>query len=188
MKDIFTTAEASRICGLSQQTIIRLFDSGNLEGFLVPGSRFRRIPRDSLIKFMREHSIPLARLDGPKKKILVADYEPEIVRMLKDVLERDGRFEVIGASSGQDAIRLAEQSRPDLVVVACLLSDGNAVSACKSFRTSPTLRDIPIIVEGAGFINEAFSQQLVDLKVDACVWTPFRFDEMVAKIAELLDI
>jgi len=57
MKDLFTTGEAAEICRVSQQTIIRCFDSGRLEGFRVPGSRFRRIPRQSLVKFMRENKI-----------------------------------------------------------------------------------------------------------------------------------
>ena len=47
MKTVFTTGEAAEICKVSQQTIIRCFDSGQLKGFRVPGSRFRRIPRDA---------------------------------------------------------------------------------------------------------------------------------------------
>src|SRR5439155_1208163 len=43
MKTVFTTGEAAKICKGSQQTIIRCFDNGQLKGFRVPGSRFRRI-------------------------------------------------------------------------------------------------------------------------------------------------
>ncbi|MCX5690162.1 MAG: helix-turn-helix domain-containing protein, partial [Planctomycetota bacterium] len=49
-KKVFTTGEAALVCGLSQQTIIRCFDAGRLTGFRVPGSKFRRIPRDELIR------------------------------------------------------------------------------------------------------------------------------------------
>ena len=52
MKTVFTTGEAAEICKVSQQTIIRCFDSGRLKGFRVPGSRFRRIPREALLQFM----------------------------------------------------------------------------------------------------------------------------------------
>ena len=58
MKTVFTTGEAAKICKVSQQTIIRCFDSGQLKGFRVPGSRFRRIPRDALYRFMKENGIP----------------------------------------------------------------------------------------------------------------------------------
>ena len=43
-KQVFTTGEVAEVCKVSQQTIIRCFDSGKLKGFRVPGSRFRRIP------------------------------------------------------------------------------------------------------------------------------------------------
>ncbi len=52
-KKVFSTGDAAAICKISQQTIIRCFDSGRLEGFRVPGSRYSRIPRDCLIKFIR---------------------------------------------------------------------------------------------------------------------------------------
>ena len=58
MKTVFTTGEAAKICKVSQQTIIRCFDSGQLKGFRVPGSRFRRIPREQLYMFMRDNGIP----------------------------------------------------------------------------------------------------------------------------------
>ena len=41
MKTVFTTGEAAEICKVSQQTIIRCFDNGQLKGFRVPGSKFR---------------------------------------------------------------------------------------------------------------------------------------------------
>ena len=63
MKTVFTTGEAAKICKVSQQTIIRCFDSGQLKGFRVPGSRFRRIPRDVLYKFMKENGIPTDALE-----------------------------------------------------------------------------------------------------------------------------
>jgi excisionase family DNA binding protein len=75
-KQVFTTGEAAEICKISQQTIIRCFDSGRLHGFRVPGSRFRRIPRDELIRFMRENNIPADRLEGSQKRILVVDDDP----------------------------------------------------------------------------------------------------------------
>ena len=71
MKTVFTTGEAAKICKVSQQTIIRCFDSGQLKGFRVPGSRFRRIPRDQLYAFMRDNGIPTDALDSGKRKILV---------------------------------------------------------------------------------------------------------------------
>ena len=67
MKDLFTTGEAAEVCKVSQQTIIRCFDSGRLQGFRIPGSKFRRIPRQNLVKFMKENNIPLDNLESGKR-------------------------------------------------------------------------------------------------------------------------
>src|SRR5205809_7661422 len=103
MKTVFTTGEAAEICKVSQQTIIRCFDSGRLKGFRVPGSRFRRIPREALVQFMKDNGIPVDTLDSGKRKILVVDDDPVIVELFVDVLDRDGRFEVNSALYGYDA-------------------------------------------------------------------------------------
>ena len=72
-KSVYTTGEVARICSISQQTVIRCFDSGRLRGFRVPGSKFRRIPRDQLINFMKSNDIPLDKLGQSKKRILIID-------------------------------------------------------------------------------------------------------------------
>ncbi len=94
MKTVFTTGEAAKICKVSQQTIIRCFDSGQLKGFRVPGSRFRRIPRDQLFCFMRDNGIPTDALESGKRKVLIVDDDEELVELITDVLDRDGRFEI----------------------------------------------------------------------------------------------
>ena len=70
-KQVFTTGEAAELCNVSQQTIIRCFDQGRLDGFRVPGSRFRRIPRASLLKFMQDNGIPAVALEVNRCNVLV---------------------------------------------------------------------------------------------------------------------
>lgn len=55
---VYSTGEAARICRISINKIIRCFDSGKLKGFRVPNSKFRRIPRDELLRFMRDNGLP----------------------------------------------------------------------------------------------------------------------------------
>jgi excisionase family DNA binding protein len=57
----YTTGQAARICGCSQQTIIRCFDKGDIEGYRIPGSKFRRIPSKNLYRYMQENDMPLDR-------------------------------------------------------------------------------------------------------------------------------
>lgn len=187
MKDVFSTGEAAKICKVSQQTIIRCFDSGKLSGFYVPGSRFRRIPRESLVKFMKENGIPLSNLDSGKKKILVVDDEPEIVELCVDVLERDGRFEVHTASCGYDAGILTQQVRPDLIVLDFMLPDINGKMVCETIRSNEELSETRIIAI-SGLIEEDKIQELYEAGVDLFMQKPFKITELVTKISEMLNV
>ena len=153
MKKVFSTGEAAAICKVSQQTIIRCFDTGRLQGFRVPGSRFRRIPRESLILFMKDNDIPLELLDSGKRKILVVDDDPEIVELMVDVLERDGRFEVRTASSGYDAGVITQDYRPDLIILDYMLPDVNGNVVCKTIRGKDAFEHMKIIIV-SGVVNK----------------------------------
>ncbi|MBI3822390.1 MAG: helix-turn-helix domain-containing protein, partial [Planctomycetes bacterium] len=115
MKTVFTTGEAAKICKVSQQTIIRCFDNGQLKGFRVPGSRFRRIPREMLYKFMKDNGIPTDALESGRRKVLLVDDDVELVDVMTKFLEEDGRFDVKIATTGFDAGMLVKEYRPDML-------------------------------------------------------------------------
>ena len=187
-KKVFSTGEAAEICKISQQTIIRCFDSGRLHGFRVPGSRFRRIPRESLIKFMRENEIPLTLLeDVGRRKILVVDDDPEIVELMVDVLDRDGRFEVRTASSGYDAGVLTQEFRPDLMILDYMLPDVNGNVVCKTIRQNSAFGHMKIVIV-SGVINQEEIDDLLIVGADAFMKKPFSIDELVGKMTELLTL
>jgi len=185
MKDLYTTGEAAAICNVSQQTIIRCFDSGRLQGFRVPGSRFRRIPRESLIKFMKDNNIPLKNLDSGKRKILIVDDDEEIVELMVDVLGRDGRFEVRTATSGYDAGLLTQQFRPDLIILDYMLPDVNGNIVCQTIRKNPEFEDTRIIIV-SGMVDQDQIQGLLDAGAEDFIRKPFRIGQLVDKIVEVL--
>ena len=56
---VFTTGQVAKICKVAPRTVSKWFDSGRLKGYRIPGSQDRRIPREYLIKFLKEHGMPL---------------------------------------------------------------------------------------------------------------------------------
>lgn len=185
LKDVFTTGEVAEICKLSQQTVIRCFDSGRLGGYRVPGSRFRRIPRDALIQFMKEHNIPLDLLDTGKTRVLVVDDDPAIVEMLVELLERDGRFEVQTASTGFDAGMRTRSFHPEVIVLDYMLPDINGNAVCRSIRADETLRDVKIIIV-SGVVERDQVQRLLDDGADDFIQKPFSIEQLVSRIIELV--
>ena len=186
-KKVFTTGEAAELCKVSQQTIIRCFDSGRLQGFRVPGSKFRRIPRDELIRFMQANGIPTDALDAGRRRVLVVDDDEKILEVFRDLLERDGRFEFTTATTGYDAGLLTEQFRPHLIILDYMLPDINGNVVCKRLKESPATRDIAIIFV-SGVINEHEIKQLLGAGGDAFLKKPFRIEELLDKMIELLGI
>lgn len=60
---VFTTGQVAKICGVAPRTVSKWFDSGRLKGYRIPGGPDRRIPRENLIRFLKEHGMPLGELE-----------------------------------------------------------------------------------------------------------------------------
>ena len=187
MKTVFTTGEAAKICKVSQQTIIRCFDSGQLKGFRVPGSRFRRIPRDILFKFMKDNGIPTDALESGKRKALIVDDDEELVELIRDVLDSDGRFEVRVADNGFDAGMMVKEYRPDILVLDVMLPDINGKEVCQRVRKDSTLEDVKIICI-SGMVEKDKIEDLKQAGADDFLQKPFEIEQLVERMCALLDV
>ena len=184
-KAVFTTGEAAEVCNLSQQTIIRCFDSGQLGGFRVPGSKFRRIPRVELIKFMKANGLPLDGMENNTIRVLVVDDDPAIVELFVDVLQADGRFDVATAQTGYDAGVLTTQFRPDIVVLDYMLPDINGTDVCRTIRGNPELSSIRILAI-SGVVNPAEVEELKKAGADDFIKKPFNIESVIERIIKLV--
>ncbi len=187
MKTVFTTGEAADICKVSQQTIIRCFDSGRLRGFRVPGSRFRRIPRDALLAFMKENGIPPDQLDNGKIKVLVVDDDPEIVELFVDVLERDGRFEVRTADTGYTAGILTQEFKPDLIILDYMLPDVNGNIVCRTIREKQEFSSTRIVIV-SGVVNQDEINDLLKSGADEFIKKPFNIEKVIERVGALVGV
>ncbi|MHC4996806.1 MAG: response regulator [Planctomycetota bacterium] len=186
-KPVLTTGEAAEVCQVSQQTIIRCFDSGRLKGFRVPGSRFRRIPREELIQFMKENDIPIEQMGNSKKRVLVVDDDEQIVELFVDVLERDGRFEIRTATTGYEAGLITQEFRPDLILLDYMLPDINGNIVCQAVRKNPDLDNTRVIIV-SGVVNQDEINDLLESGADDFVKKPFNIEKLIQRIGELLQI
>lgn len=187
IKTVFTTGEAAKICKVSQQTIIRCFDSGALKGFRVPGSRFRRIPRDQLFHFMRENGIPTDALESGKRKVLVVDDDQDLVELIVDVLERDGRFETRSVNNGFDAGMMVKEYRPDLIVLDVMLPDINGKDVCVRVRNDKSLEEVKIICI-SGMVEEDRIEELKEAGANTFLSKPFEMEKLIEQMCSLLEI
>jgi excisionase family DNA binding protein len=187
MKTVFTTGEAAKICKVSQQTIIRCFDNGQLKGFRVPGSRFRRIPREMLYKFMKDNGIPTDALESGRRKVLLVDDDTELVEVMTKFLEEDGRFEVKIATTGFDAGMLVKEYRPDMLVLDVMLPDINGKEVCQRVRADSTMEDVRILCI-SGMIEEDKIQDLRLAGADDFMHKPFDAEMLIDRMCKMLDM
>ena len=187
MKTVFTTGEAAKICKVSQQTIIRCFDNGQLKGFRVPGSKFRRIPRESLYRFMRDNQIPTDALESGKRKVLLVDDDAELVEVTARLLQDDGRFEVKIAANGFDAGMMVKEYRPDIMLLDVMLPDINGKEVCMRVRSDPSLEEVRIICI-SGLVEDDKIQELRLAGADDFERKPFDVEILIDKMCRLLDM
>jgi excisionase family DNA binding protein len=187
MKTVFTTGEAAKICKVSQQTIIRCFDNGQLKGFRVPGSRFRRIPREMLYKFMKDNGIPTDALESGRRKVLLVDDDVELVEVMTKFLEEDGRFEVKIATTGFDAGMLVKEYRPDMLVLDVMLPDINGKEVCQRVRADNTMEDVRILCI-SGMIEEDKIQDLRLAGADDFMSKPFDAEQLIDRMCRMMDM
>jgi excisionase family DNA binding protein len=187
MKSVFTTGEAAKICKVSQQTIIRCFDNGQLKGFRVPGSKFRRIPREALYKFMKDNGIPTDALESGKRKVLLVDDDTDLVELMTKMLEEDGRFEVRIANNGFDAGMLVKEYRPDMIVLDVMLPDINGKEVCHRVRADTSLEDVRILCI-SGMIEDDKIQELRLSGADDFLHKPFEMEHLIDRMCALLEM
>lgn len=186
-KRIFTTGEAALLCKVSQQTIIRCFDAGRLTGFKVPGSKFRRIPRDELLRFMKANHIPTDVLEAGKKKVLLVDDDTDILEMYRDVLSRDDRLELHTAANGYDAGMLTEHVKPHLIILDYMLPDINGNVVCSRIRANPAFAETKILII-SGVVRREEIDTLLKAGADGFLPKPFSLAELCKRMSDLLGI
>jgi CheY-like chemotaxis protein len=79
-----------------------------------------------------------------KKRILICDDDPVILRLLQVNLELEG-YEVLSAHHGEEAVRVALAENPDLVILDIMMPRMDGYQAVKEIKSNEATRDIPVV-------------------------------------------
>lgn len=83
-------------------------------------------------------------MPGTKKRILICDDDPVILRLLQVNLELEG-YEVVSAHHGEEAVRLAAIEHPDLVILDIMMPRMDGYEAVKEIKSNEETRNIPVL-------------------------------------------
>ena len=118
---------------------------------------------------------------APARKILVVDDDPKTVSLVKLYLESEGH-KVLCAYDGLEALRLAREERPNLIVLDLMLPGMDGLEVCRTLRTES---DVPVIMLTAK-TTESDKLTGLDLGADDYVTKPFSPRELAARIKVVL--
>ena len=138
MKKVFTTGQVAKICKVAPRTVSKWFDSGRLKGYRIPGSQDRRIPREQLIKFLKEHGMPLGELEEEEwHKILIIGAEKLFIDRLQEMLPDSEDYKYQVANSGFEAGIMAQSFHPDTIIIDLSLGRSEALQIAANLRRDP---------------------------------------------------
>ncbi len=184
---VFTTGEVATICGVSADTVSRWFDLGQIDGYRLGPGGDRRIPYESLRKFMLSHGIPLERLEEGERRVLVVDDDPFYLDIIPTALSHEGDMLVLTASTGFDAGAMVVEHNPQLVILDIHLSDMDGRMVCERIKSRAETRNSRILGI-SGFIEEAEIRQLADYGFDDFLKKPFKIEELKDRVQHLLEL
>jgi excisionase family DNA binding protein len=180
-KDVLTTGEVAKICNVAPRTVSKWFDSGQLKGYRIPGSKDRRIPLNNLLQFMKEHSIPMDGIHSGKTRVLVVDDEKDIRDTLSRVLADQAGYEVRTAATGFQAGIECERFRPHVLLLDLHIDEHAVSNVIDTVRHSDDLA-ITRIIAMSGKLTDGQAMGLRSQGFDGFLKKPFQVRQVIQEI------
>jgi len=117
--------------------------------------------------------------------ILIAEDERDIRELIIITLSLMGGHQVTPTADGEEAVRLAQEVMPDLILLDMRMPKMDGLQACRALKALPEVKSIPVVIlSGRGLDDEV--QAGLDSGAVSYIVKPFAPDELLAEINNLL--
>jgi excisionase family DNA binding protein len=182
-KNVLTTGEVARICNVAPRTVSKWFDSGQLGGYRIPGSKDRRIPLNELMRFMKAHNMPTDALPAGKTRVLLIDDSTIAGNGTLDALKNKGGYDVEVVASTFETGAAVHRFAPHVLLINLLAKGIDAHEICVSIRANEGFDTIKIIAL-ANQLSEQEAGALLQKGFDNYVRNPSDAAEIIRKIEQ----
>ena len=118
------------------------------------------------------------------KTILIVEDNEKNMKLVRDILRHNG-YETLEAITGSDGVRLARESRPDLVLMDIQLPDIDGIEALRRIRQDAALDAVPVIAVSASVMPDD-QQKIVTSGFDAFVTKPINLKQFLETVTRHL--
>lgn len=122
-----------------------------------------------------------------KRVILCIEDEQEMIDLIRIILEKRG-FEVKGALGGEEGLRMAKESKPDLILLDLMMPEMDGWEVYRQLKNDEELKNVPVIVVTAKSQGIDKVLGLYIAKVDDYISKPFGPNELVESINKVLGL
>jgi two-component system, OmpR family, alkaline phosphatase synthesis response regulator PhoP len=119
-----------------------------------------------------------------KKRILVIDDDKDIRKLVENIMTKEG-FVTLGAENASEAIKKIQASKPNLIILDLQLPDKDGLDVCRTLRTDPATRYIPIVILTVQTLD-SYKIAGLEIGADDYVTKPFNQKELVARVKAIL--
>ena len=119
------------------------------------------------------------------KTIMVVDDEESVLTLVAATLDNSGRYKLLLATNGEEAIHMAKEEKPDLLFLDIMMPGRDGYYVCQELKNDPITKDIPVVMLTA-LAQQADRQKALGAGADDYFTKPFSPTMLLQKIEQIL--
>jgi len=119
------------------------------------------------------------------RRVLVVEDNPKNLKLVRDVLDHCG-YDVVAAGTGEDGVRLATETAPDLILMDLQLPGIDGAEALRRIRATEPGANVPVLAVTA-FAMDADRHRAPDSGFDGYLQKPLSMRDLVRQVGDILD-
>ncbi|MDD5613748.1 MAG: response regulator [Candidatus Omnitrophica bacterium] len=183
---VFSTYQVAKLCNVHHTTVINWVNEGALKAYTTVGGH-RRIEKINLVKFMKEHNMPIPEsMEKRRKLVLIVDDDVETVEEYSDALAGLG-FDLDYALDGFEAGMKVYRGKPDAIILDFKMPGMDGFQVCEILSRDDETKDTPIIAVTV-LSSEKEIKRIKNCGVKDYLPKPVDMDRLVAILKKLLAV
>ena len=185
-KKFFTTGQIAKTCGVSIATVQKWIDAGEIESYRLPlTASERRVPRESLLVFMRKYRVPTDEVEPRASyRVLIAEEDSGLRSQVERIIEDVNKpAEVVTVGDGIEALIRMGDLKPNLVIFSLRLPGIDGLKTIEFFRTNQDWKATRIAVLSELTAEE--KTRLEELNVEAVIAKPITPQQLKKSLAKI---